>query len=256
MKFMIALLLSLAFPTSVVFAQTPTALYEIYAQGRYEEAVRAGAAANSAYGFALAARAVLADAVLRERPCLECVQRAEGLARQAVAADPKFADGQVWLAISLGYQARIKGVLWARWHGYPDKAKAALEAAVAAEPGNPYAVAGLGGWEVEIVRGGGPFLARQLFGAELSHAMGLFDRAVQLAPANVAVRYQIALSLAGLDPVAHRARILSELDAAMRAMPRTAYERRLFSRAGELKTAMNGDRVRLDALVRKFQGYP
>jgi hypothetical protein len=39
-------------------------------------------------------------------------------------------------------------------------------------------------------------------------------------------------------------------------MPNTAYERRLFSRAGELKTAMTGDRVRLDALVRKFQGYP
>ena len=256
MRLFFALLLALALPAGAAFAQTPSALYDIYAQGRYEEAARAGAAAHTAAGYALAARALMADAVLREAPCLECIQRAEAMARQAVAADPRLADGQVWLAVSLGYQARIKGIFWARLHDFPNQAKAALDAAVAAEPGNPYAVSALGGWQVEIVKAGGPFLARQLFGATLSEAMGLFDRAVKLAPANVAVRYQIALSLAGLDPEAHRARILSELDATMRAMPNTAYERRLFSRAGELKTAMAGDRVKLDSLVRKFQGYP
>jgi tetratricopeptide (TPR) repeat protein len=254
-SFLLALLL-LTVPAGAALAQDRAALFGIYAAGRYDEAARAGAAARNAYGYALAARAVLADAVLRETPCLECIQRAETLARQAVAADPEFAEGHVWLAVSLGYQARIKGVLWARWQGFPDQAKAALQAAVAAEPDNPYAVSALGGWQVEIVKGGGPFLARQLFGATLDQAMTLFERAVRLAPANVAVRYQIALSLAGLDPVAHRARVISELDAALRAMPNTAYERRLFSRAGELKTAMTGDRVRLDALVRKFQGYP
>ena len=246
----------LSAPAGMALAQNSPALYDVYAQGRYEDAARAGAAARTAYGYALAARAVMADAVLRDTPCMECLQRAEALARQAVAADPKLADGQVLLAVSLGYQSRIKGIFWARMQNYPNQAKAALDAAVAAEPNNPYAVSALGGWQVEIVRGGGPFLARQLFGATLGEAMGLFDRAIRLAPANVAVRYQIALSLAGLDPEAHRARILSELDAAMRAMPNTAYERRLFSRAGELKAAMTGDRVKLDVLVRKYQGYP
>lgn len=253
---LLACLLLLTVPVRAAMAQDRAALFESYAAGRYEEAARAGAAARTAYGYALAARAVLADAVLRETPCLECIQRAERLARQAVAADPKLADGQIWFAVSLGYQARIKGVLWARWQGFPDQAKAALQAAVAAEPDNPYAVSAFGGWQVEVVKAGGPFLARQLFGATLDEAMALFDRAVRLAPGNVAVRYQIALSLAGLDPVTHRARVIAELDAALRAVPNTAYERRLFSRAGELSTAMTGDRVRLDALVRKFQGYP
>jgi hypothetical protein len=256
MRFFFALLLALGLSAGAVRAQDRSALFQLYADGQYEEAARAAAAAHSAYGYALAARAVLAEAVLRDAPCLECLQRAEALARQAVAADPRLADGQVWLAVALGYQARIKGIFWARLHDFPKQARAALETAVAAEPNNAYAVSALGGWQVEVVRAGGPFLARQLFGATLGEAMGLFDRAVKLAPGNVAVRYQIALSLAGLDPEAHRSRILTELDAAMRAMPSTAYERRLLSRAGELKTAMGGDRVKLDALVRKFQGYP
>jgi tetratricopeptide (TPR) repeat protein len=256
MRVLLALLLLLTAPAGAAVAQNPSALYEIYAQGRYEDAARAGAAAHTATGYALAARAVLAEAVLRDTPCLECIQRAEALARQAVAADPKLADGQIWLAVSLGYQARIKGVLWARWQGFPEQARTALQAAVAAEPDNPYAVSAYGGWQVEVVKAAGPFLARQMFGASLSEAISLFDRAIRLAPGNVAVRYQIALSLAGLDPVAHRARVIAELDAAMRAMPNTAYERRLFSRAGELKAAMAGDRVQLEALVRKFQGYP
>jgi tetratricopeptide (TPR) repeat protein len=250
---LLAFLLLLSVPAA---AQNPSPLFEIYAQGRYDEAARAGAAAHTAYGYALAARAVLADAVLRDAPCLECLQRAEALARQAVAADPRLADGQIWLAVSLGYQARIKGVLWARWNDLPHQAKAALQAAVAAEPDNPYAVSAFGGWQVEVVKAGGPFLARQLYGANLPEAMSLFDRAVRLAPGNVAVRYQIALSLAGLDPMAYRGRINSELDAALRAMANTAYEKRMQGRAGELKAAMAGDRVRLDAVVRKFQGYP
>ncbi|HEX2762185.1 MAG TPA: hypothetical protein VHM27_16800, partial [Rhizomicrobium sp.] len=127
MKLLCALLLTLAFATGAALAQSPAALYDIYAQGRYEDAARAGAIAHTAYGYALAARAVLADAVLRDTPCFDCIQRAEGLARQAVAADPKLADGQIWLAVSLGYQARIKGVLWARWRDYPAQAKTALQ---------------------------------------------------------------------------------------------------------------------------------
>jgi tetratricopeptide (TPR) repeat protein len=250
------LLLLLAVPAVAAVAQNPSPLFELYAQGRYDEAARAGETAHTAYGYAVAARAVLADAVLRETPCLECLQRAEKLARAAVAADAKLAEGQVWLAVSLGYQARIKGVLWARWNDLPGQAKTALQAAVAAEPDNPYAVSAFGGWQVEVVKAGGPFLARQLYGANLAEAMSLFDRAVRLAPDNVAVRYQIALSLAGLDPVAHRGRILAELDAATRDAPVTAYEKRMQGRAGDLKTAMAGDRVRLDAVVRKFQGYP
>jgi len=229
---------------------------QLYARGDYAQAMQAGEAAHTAAGYAVAARAALSEAVLRDAPCLECLQHAEALATAAVAADPKLADGQTWLAAALGYQTRIKGVAWAQLHDLPDRAKAALEAGVAAEPSNPYAVSVLGGWHVEVVKGAGPFLARTLYGANINAAMTLFDRAAKLAPGNAGVRYQIALALASYDPDAYRARIAGELDAAIKATPGTAYERALQTRAAELKTLLPGSRAAFDARVRKFQGYP
>ncbi len=246
------LLLTLARPALADDA----ALFAAYAKGDYAAAMRDGEASHTAYGYALAARAAMADAVLRDAPCMPCLQKAEALARQAVAADPKLADGQIWLAISLGYQARIQGMVRARLRGLPEQAKTALDAAIASEPSNPYAVSALGGWHIEVVKGGGPFLARTLYGATVVEAMTLFDRAVKLGPGNVAVRYQIALSLAGFDPDAYRARIASELDAAIRAVPATAYEKAMQARAMELKALLNRSRPVVDAKIRQFQGYP
>jgi tetratricopeptide (TPR) repeat protein len=232
------------------------ALFALYAKGDYGAAMKAGEAAHSAYGSALAARAAMADAALRDAPCLDCLQQAEALARQAVAADPKLADAQVWLAAALGYQARIQGIVRARLRDLPGQARTALDAAIASEPANPYAVSALGGWHIEVVKGGGPFLAQHLYGASTSAALALFDRAARLAPGNVAVHYQIALSLAGFDPEAYRGRITAELDAAIKAVPATAYERAMQARAAELKVLQGRSRPIFDAKVRAFQGYP
>jgi hypothetical protein len=232
-------------------------LYALYAGGRYDEAIRGGNAARHAYGYAIAARAALADAVLRDAPCMECLKRGEGFARKAVAADPNLADGQIWLAVSLGYEARITGAVLARLRDAPGQSKAALDAAMKSESSNPYAVSALGGWHIEIVRGGGAYLARLLYGATEAQAITLFDRAVKIAPENVAVRYQIALSLAGFDPEKYHARIEGELTAALRNNPATTYEKAMQSRAGDLLTALRrDDRDGLDDKVRKYQGYP
>ncbi len=83
------------------------------------------------------------------------------------------------------------------------------------DPDNAYALAALGGWHVEVVRAGGEFLADKVYDASLEQGMALFDRAGRAAPRNVAVHYQIALSLAGLDVARYRTRIESELEAAI-----------------------------------------
>ena len=84
-----------------------------------------------------------------------CLERAEDFARAAVAADPHLADGHVWLAVALGYEARIIGVMRARLRDMPGQAKEELDAALATIPTIAYALAALGGWHIEIVRGGG-----------------------------------------------------------------------------------------------------
>ena len=233
------------------------ALFALYAQGHYDEAMRQGAAAGTAAGFAIAARAAMADAMTRPEPCLECLKRGEAFARRAIAADPNAPDGHVWLAAALGYEARIVGLIRAKLNDDPGQAKENLDAALKADPDNAYALAALGGWNVEIVRSGGKFLARRLYDASLEQGLNLFDRAVRMAPGNVAVRYQIALSLSGFDAEVYRSPIESELQAAIHATPETAYEKYVQARAGELLTLLRrGDRDAFDARVRAFQGYP
>lgn len=238
-------------------AATAEEIFAIYARGDYEQAAKVGEAARTASGYAIAARAVLADEVLRDTPCLECLERAERLSRQAVATDPRNAFGQIWLAVSLGYQSRITGVVKARLRDAPGQSRTALDAAIAADPQNPYAVSALGGWHIEIVRGGGAYLARLLYGAREGEALALFDRSIKLAPGNVAVRYQIALSLLGFDDEKYRARILAELRAAVGGEAATSYEKQIQGRANELLGLVNrGAQDGLQARVRKYQGYP
>jgi tetratricopeptide (TPR) repeat protein len=251
-RLLLALLLLAPAP---VLALTTEEIFALYAKGDYEQAAKAGEAAHTAPGLAIAARAVLADDVLRDAPCMDCLKRAESLARQAIAKDPHHAFGQVWLAVALGYQARITGAVKARLADSPAQSKAALEQAVRDEPHNAFAVSALGGWHIEVVRGGGSFLARLAYGASESAALSLFDRAVKAAPDNVAVHYQIGLSLAGFAPDKYRPRIASELRAAAASAPRTAYERKIQQRAEELLKLMER-REAFDTRVRKYQGFP
>jgi len=254
MKF--ALLLLMLFVPLSARAATDE-VFAAYARGEYEQAARMGEASHTAPGLATAARAVLADGVLRDTPCLACFERAEKLARQAIAADPHYAFGQVWLSVALGYQARLIGIVKARMKDMPHQSRVALDQAVADDPGNAFAVSALGGWHIEVVRGGGAPLARLFYGARESEAISLFDRAVRLAPGNVAVRYQIALSLAGFDARKYQDRIILELKAAISDTPETAYEKKIQARATELLTLMNqGAHDAFDNRVRKYQGFP
>lgn len=238
-------------------AATTEDIFAAYSRGDYDQAVKLGEGARTAPGYAIAARAVLADAVLRDTPCMPCLEKAEKLSRQAVAADPKHAFGQVWLAVSLGYQSRITGKVRARLRDAPGQSKIALDAALAAEPRNAFAVSALGGWNIEIVRGGGSYLAKLLYGATEAEGMALFDRAVKLAPDNVAVHYQVALSLLGFDDEKYRTRIAAELRAAIASNPTTSYEKAMQGRANELLGLIGrGQRDALEAKVRIFQGYP
>ena len=251
-----AALLVLALLAAPVQAATTDEIFAIYARGDYEAAAKAGEASHTAGGLAIAARAVLADDVLRDQPCMECLQRAEKLARESVAADPKNAYGQVWLAVALGYQARLLGIVKAKLRDMPAQSRAALDAAVADDGKNAYAVSALGGWNIEVVKGGGAFLARTIYGARENEALALFDRAVKLAPGNVAVRYQVAVALLGFDGEKYHARVLTELRAAVSDTPTTAYEKAIQSRANDLLGLVNhGPDDALAAKLRKYQGF-
>src|SRR5580704_9436377 len=78
----------------------------LYKSGSYAQAEKSGVAEGDAQGYAIAARAVLADEMMRA-PCLDCLKRAEAYARRAIAADTKYAEGHIYLTVALGYESRI-----------------------------------------------------------------------------------------------------------------------------------------------------
>ena len=242
--------------TAPALGETP-ASFRLYADGRYDEAIKAGLAQNDAQGFSAAARAALAEEASRDQPCLECLQKAESYARRAIAADPKLADGHVYLALSLGFESRIEGPLVARLHNYPSQAKNALDAALLDDPKDAWALAALGGWNVEIVRVAGRRLASWIYGASIANGLDLFQQAFKTAPENISVRFQYALSLSSYDAEQYRDRIADALNQVAGGTTDTVYGRVVQKRAGMLLDLLKkGDRDAYITLVRKYEGYP
>jgi tetratricopeptide (TPR) repeat protein len=232
-------------------------VWQLYASGRYDEAIKAGEAQNNAAGLALAARAGLAAEMMRAQPCLDCLRHVEADARRAVALDPRLPDGHIYLAAALGYEARIQGLIVARLKAYPDQAKTHLDAALAADPENCWALAALGGWHVEIVHSGGETLAHWVYSASLDEGLSDFARAFACAPDNLVFRYQYALALGGYDAKHYRAEIEDALARAAAMKPATAYESFAQVRARELLSALRAKEMKAFAkLVRRDQGYP
>jgi len=231
--------------------------FDLYEQGKYDAAIAAGVAQNDAAGFALAARAALAAETMRNTPCLECLKRAEGYARKAIAADPKNADGHIFLAVSLGREGRLVGAFTVMTQGYATQAKENLDAALAADPNNAFAWAALGGWNIEIVHKGGPRLGHMMYGAAADQGMAAFDKAFALAPGNVALRYQYALTLSAYNPNAFRKKIEDALIRARDGNAHGVYETFVQARATELLAALKkGDMDAYTALVSRDQGNP
>lgn len=252
MRLAAGVLLVLMLAGSAQAADDPAYLYRV---GRYDEAIKAGEALQSAEGHAIAAHAAMADAMLRAEPCLDCLRRAEDLARAAIASDPKRADGYVFLAAALGYRGRIEGKIIAQWRGYPETAKKALEDALVLEPDNARALAALAGWNIEVVRAGGATLARWMYGASLDRGFELFDRALKRAPGDVTLRLQYALTLAGFDARTYRQEIGDALRACVSGNAATSYDRVSQDRARALLAVIQ-DRDKFAWLVRRDQGYP
>ena len=236
-----------------VAKETPLALY---LSGEYDRAEAAGVAQNDAQGYAIAARAALAEEMMRQQPCLDCLKHAEDLSRRAIAADPKAPEGHIYLAASIGYEARIIGDLAAQSKGYGDVAKDELDQALASDPNNPWALAAMGSWNIEIVRSAGPALARWLFGARLEAGQDDYAKALAVAPDNLVLHYQYALTLAAYDLDTYRNDIQNELVRAVACTPHSAYEIFARSRAQEFLNALKANDAQVERLVRRDQGYP
>jgi hypothetical protein len=229
----------------------------LYASGNFRQAEAAGLAEGNAAGLALAARAVLADEMMHSPPCFACLKRAEDYSRRAIAADPKLAEGHIYLTVSLGLESRIIGPVEARLKGYGEEAKTNIDQALDEEPDNPWALAALGGWNIEIVRNGGTTLGSWLYGASVEAGKKAFFKAFAADRRNLVLRYQYALALATYDLDGNRREVQESLAIAVAGTPFSAYDKFAQGRARELLDALKtGDEDNIGRLVLRDDGYP
>jgi len=253
MKLRLVAVISAALASSAA-ASTPR---DLYVAGKFAEAERAALAEGTAQGYALAARSELAAETMRAEPCLECLKRAEDFALRAIAADPRLVEGHIEYVIAIGFEARLIGMIQAQFKGYAEKAKEHIDAALAVDPGNPWAWAALGNWNIEIAQNGGAALARLLYGATLRKGLADFSKAFSAAPDSLVLHYHYTLALAAYDRNAFRDAIAAALTRAAAGVPHTAYETFAQKSARELlATWKSGDMQTFDRLVRHDQGYP
>jgi tetratricopeptide (TPR) repeat protein len=250
----IALIVSVVLEPAHAAENTPLAMFE---KGDYLAAAKAGADEGSAVSLALAARATLADATLRDAPCMECLQNAEALARRAIAVDPDNMEGHIHLAVSLGYQARIIGPIRARFARFPEQAKEGIETALRLAPDNHWALSAAGGFNIEVVRSGGRFLGNLLYGATFENGVSYFHKAIAADPENPLIKLQYALALTGYAFDQRKTEIVAVLDSSTRSKPGNIYEEAMRRRAAQLLGLLNENKVS-DYLVlaRKYQGFP
>ena len=128
---------------------------------------------------------------------------------------------------------------------------------LAVEPNNSWALAGLGGWNIEIVRSAGETLARWTYGASLKSGHEYFAKAFAVDPNNLVLRYQYALVLGAYDPDAYRKDIEDALSRAVVGTPHSEFDKFEQARARALLEAIkSGDVPAFSQMVRHDQGYP
>jgi len=229
----------------------------LYAKGDYEAAIKAGEANGDADSLIVATRAALSDAKLRDTPCAECFKRVEALASRAIAAAPKRPEPYVYLASAMGTESHMMGALAASAAGLPAKSKKLIDAAISLAPDSPLALAGLGGWNIEVIRVGGGIFGQWFYSASFDAGVKAFKKAIAVAPNDVIVRYEYALQLAAYDAKAQRTEITAQLAAATSGQAPTAYEKALQARAKRLSDLLaKNDLDGFSAQVRRYQGYP
>jgi hypothetical protein len=233
-----------------VLAQTQSAA-ALYRAGDYAAAIAAGETSADASELTAGAMAALADASLRDTPCLPCFRKAHALAARAIAADPMNARAYVYLVVTIGYEARLSSLSTRSRLG--TEAKQAVDTALKLAPNDPFVLATAGGWQIELTRAVGGFLSRLMYGADFASGEASFKRALANDAMDATLQVQYALSLASTAFDDKRSDIRMALLAADAAPARDAYDAAMKMRASALLGLLNrnADAAFL-ALVRRY----
>ena len=226
-----------------------------YAKGDYVAAAKAGEELDTAPGLALAARALLAHAT-STAPAddrLALIDRAEALARAALAKDESYVEGHLQLVVALGHRGKSQGVMASQFEGLVSVTRRHIDRALELEPDNPWALAISGGWHMELARRDPIGITSLIYGARRSKGMEDFERALELDPSNAILQVQYGLTLLETKRNRYKARAREAFLAAQALMPSLAYAKTVRLRGNHVLSLLNnGERRELITAVRNY----
>jgi hypothetical protein len=238
-------------------AHVPQSALAAYNDGKFIVAATVAESEGSPDALAFAARARIADAIMRDDLCLDCLVKAEATAQAAIAQDPNQAEGYIQLAIAIGFRGRLVSTFEAQSEGLAEKGRAAIDRALELDPLNSWARASLGGWHLEIVHRAGSILASVVYGANEEDGLESFRTALAEDQGSLLLHYHYALSILALDAERFRGEALGTLQTGckdLRTDALLAFTRKRTDKLMETLKAGNSDDI--EALVRRYQGYP
>lgn len=183
-----------------------------FTQGHFLDAASLARAVQTASGDALASRSTLVYAELlapnTQRAAL--ITQAEADARRAIARDGDNPEGHLYLAIALGFRARLEGRMAAHFMGLGKEANLHILLAQKLAPNDAWGHAVMGGWNLEICLRGG-LLGRSIYHASTSRGVAEYERALELDPKNPAIIFQYAAQLLALNGASSEAKVAALL---------------------------------------------
>ena len=210
-----------------------------YIIGDYGTAAEIAEASGQADDLAFAAQSVLAQAMSVEtgQPAQSALERAEVLARKALAVNESHVDARLQLAISLSLQARPMSNRQVRRSGIGQTAKQLADDILAEDGANVFANGLLAVWNVEVLRRGGRIGGR-IMGASIQAGRQHYETGVMASPDDGSLHWQWARVLAATNPRKYRSEIDAALAASIAATTDDALEGVMQARAMRLQALL------------------
>lgn len=218
-------------------------IHQAFTTGRFLEAAELAQEAGGADNLAVAARSLLADAVINGEPMHERLNRAESMARAALQLDPDHVEGRLQLAIAVSLKARLMSTGAAMNSGYGGLSRDLAESVIEDDPENFYAHGFMAVWNIEIVRRGGSF-GSAFMGASVRKGRRHYYEALETGTVDPSLHWQYARALAALNARKYSDEIEAALQRACVEQADDALSQLMQARARSFQSYLDSHSVR------------
>jgi tetratricopeptide (TPR) repeat protein len=223
--------------------------------GEYDIAFAQAQLLGDTQGLLLAAEALNTKILLgQSEDEKNDAKQAMAIGEQILATDPFNKDAKLLYAISYGFYGRSMSPLSAWRKKMPQKIRAKIDEAVAANPGDPNSYALYGGWHMAVAAKAGTKRAKKMFNATSEEGITYFKQAIAVAPDDLMINTNYLMMLYASDAERHDEQVRKMLTHVQGVETKTAAEQQVQLLAKTLEANL-GEPKKARKIAKKFLGW-